>query len=397
MKLLVIGAGMMGSAAAYDMTRAAGIDSVTLADSDYKRAKEAAKRLNKLTKSDRVEPEKVDAASEKSASKLMRGHAGCLSAVPYFFNLGLAKAAIKAKCHFADLGGNNVVVRKTLELAKKAEKEGIALAPDCGLSPGMASILAGELMRRIGGKADALKIYVGGLPVNPKPPFNYQMVFSVEGLINEYAEPARVLKKGKIQVIEPLTEFETFKIEGLPPLDAFHTSGGTSTLPETFAGQVGECFEKTLRYPGHAQFIRGLYDLGMFSSEKRKIDGVEVSPRAVTSSLFLEKFGGNDPDLTVMRVEAHKSGKRSLFGKQQEPDTVMSFTVVDKFDPKTGMTSMMRTTAWPAAIVVEMLADGTIEKRGAVLQERDVPAAAFLKAMASLGVEIRFDEKRRSN
>ena len=78
-----------------------------------------------------------------------------LFGVPYFFNLGLAKAAIKAKCHFGDLGGNNVVVRrKTLDLAKKAEKAGVALTPDCGLSPGMASILAGELMRRIGGKAE---------------------------------------------------------------------------------------------------------------------------------------------------------------------------------------------------------------------------------------------------
>src|ERR1700742_5247257 len=102
MKLLVIGAGMMGSAAAYDMARVDGVDSVTLADSDYKRAKEAAKRLNKLTGNDKIVAEKVDASSEKSAYKLMRGHAGCLSAVPYFFNLGLAKAAIKAKCHFAD-------------------------------------------------------------------------------------------------------------------------------------------------------------------------------------------------------------------------------------------------------------------------------------------------------
>jgi len=396
MKLLVIGSGMMGSAAAYDMARVAGVESVTLADSDFKRAKEAAKRLNKLNKNDKIVAEKVDASSERSAYKLMRGHAGCLSAVPYFFNLGLAKAAIKARCHFADLGGNNVVVRKTLELAKKAEKEGVALAPDCGLSPGMASILAGELMRRIGGKADALKIYVGGLPVTPKPPFNYQMVFSVEGLINEYVEPARVLKNGKLKTIEPLSEFETFEIEGLPPLDAFHTSGGTSTLPETFAGKVGECFEKTLRYQGHAQFIRGLYDLGLFSSEKRKINGVEISPRAVTSSLFLEKFGGDDPDLTVMRVEAHKSGKKSLLGRSKEPDTVMTFTIVDKYDAKTQMTSMMRTTAWPAAVVVEMLAEGVIEKRGAVLQERDVPADAFLQAMANRGVGIRFDEKQPS-
>jgi lysine 6-dehydrogenase len=395
MKLLVIGSGMMGSAAAYDMARNPDVKAVTVADSDHKRAKEVASRLNKLLGAKKITPEKVDASSERSAYKLMRDHAACLSAVPYFFNLGLAKAAIKAKCHFADLGGNNVVVRKTLDMAKKAEKAGVALAPDCGLSPGMASILAGELMRRIGCKAEALKIYVGGLPVNPKPPFNYQMVFSVEGLINEYCEPAIVLRKGKIQKIEPLTEIEKFEIPGLPTLDAFHTSGGTSTLPETFAGKVGECFEKTLRYEGHIQLIRGLYDLGLFSGEKRKINGVEISPRAVTSNLFLEKFAGDEPDLTVMRIEAWEPQKRSLLGlrKSDEARRVLSFTLVDRFEPKTKMTSMMRTTAWPAAIVVQMMASGEIAKRGAVLQERDVPADAFLSAMAARGIGIVYDEK----
>ncbi len=395
MKLLVIGSGMMGSAAAYDMARNPEVKSVTIADSDHKRAKEVAARLNKLLGSKKITPERVDASSERAAYKLMRGHAACLSAVPYFFNLGLAKAAIKAKCHFADLGGNNVVVRKTLEMAKKAGKAGVALAPDCGLSPGMASILAGELMRRIGGKADALKIYVGGLPVNPKPPFNYQLVFSVEGLINEYCEPAIVLRKGKIQRIEPLTEIEKFDISGLPTLDAFHTSGGTSTLPETFAGRVGECFEKTLRYEGHINLIRGLYDLGLFSSEKRKMNGVEISPRAVTSNLFLEKFAGDEPDLTVMRIEAWEPEKRALLGlkKTGEPRRVLSFSLVDRYDPKTKMTSMMRTTAWPAAIVVQMMASGKIAKRGAVLQETDVPADAFLSAMADRGIDIVYDEK----
>lgn len=394
MKLLVIGSGMMGSAAAYDMARNPEVTAVTIADSDHKRAKEVAARLNKLLGSKKITAEKVDASSEKSAYKLMRGHAACLSAVPYFFNLGLAKAAIKAKCHFGDLGGNNVVVRKTLDLAKKAEKAGVALAPDCGLSPGMASILAGELMRRIGGKAEALKIYVGGLPVNPKPPFNYQLVFSVEGLINEYCEPAIVLRKGKIQKIEPLSEIEKFEIPGLPTLDAFHTSGGTSTLPETFSGKVGECFEKTLRYQGHIQLIRGLYDLGLFSSEKRKVNGVELSPRAMTTSLFLEKFAGEDPDLTVMRIEAWEPEKRVLLGlrKSNEPRRVLSFTLVDRYDPKTKMTSMMRTTAWPAAVVVQMMASGEIGKRGGVLQERDVPADTFLSAMAARGVEINYDE-----
>lgn len=378
MRLLVIGAGMMGSAAAYDMARSPQVESVTLADSDLRRAKNAASRANKLAGGKKVRPVKLDASKESAAAKLMRGHDAALSAVPYFFNAELARAAISAGCHFADLGGNNTVVRQEFAMSKKAAKRGITLAPDCGLSPGMASILAGELMRRVGGKADALKIYVGGLPEHPHPPFNYQLVFSVEGLINEYVEPARILRTGKLTTVEPLSEPEEFEVPGFPRLEAFHTSGGTSTLPETFAGKVGECFEKTLRYRGHLAVIRGLYDLGMFSSDKRKFGRVEVAPRSVVSKLFQEKFAGNDPDVVIMRVEAHRDGR------------VDSFTVVDRFDSSTGMTAMMRTTAWPASVVVQMLAAGDIAQRGTIRSELDIPAETFLAAMASRGVAVEY-------
>ncbi|MGA8865597.1 MAG: saccharopine dehydrogenase NADP-binding domain-containing protein, partial [Candidatus Sulfotelmatobacter sp.] len=170
MKLLVIGSGMMGSAAAFDMARQPQVELVTLADSDVKRAREVAVRVNKITNDKKVRAIALDASSEKAAARLMRGHDAALSAVPYFLNLGLAKAAIEARCHFADLGGNNTVVRQELALADKAEKHDVALAPDCGLSPGMASILGGELVRRLDGRADALKLYVGGLPEKPMPP-----------------------------------------------------------------------------------------------------------------------------------------------------------------------------------------------------------------------------------
>jgi len=264
MKLMVIGSGMMGSAAAFDMARSPEVSAVTLADSNGALSREVAARINRITEAKKVRAATLDASDEKAAAKLMSGHDGVLSAVPYFLNLGLAKAAIQAHCHFADLGGNNTVVRQELALSKQAEKRGVALAPDCGLSPGMASILGGELVRRLGGRADALRLYVGGLPEQPTPPFHYQLVFSVEGLINEYVEPARILRKGKLTTIDPLTEPEDFHIAGFPPLVAFHTSGGTSTLPETFEGRVGECFEKTLRYPGHYDLLCELNELGLF-------------------------------------------------------------------------------------------------------------------------------------
>ena len=376
MKILVIGAGMMGRAAAYDMARAERVKSVTLADNEESRLQQAVEQIKKLTGNDKVRGVRLDAADTGAALDVMRGHDGVLSCVPYFYNLGLVKAAIKAGCHFADLGGNNTVVQQEYSHEVQAQAAGVAIAPDCGLSPGMASILGGELLRRIGGKADALKIYVGGLPQRPKPPFNYQLVFSVQGLINEYCEPAKILRGGKMITIEPLTETESFHMEGFPELEAFHTSGGTSTLPETFGGQVGECFEKTLRYPGHVAMLRSLYDLGLFSSEKMHIDGMLVSPRQIMSKLFEQKFSGNEPEVTLLRVEAHQGGQTA------------SFSMVDRTDAATGLTSMMRTTAWPASIVLMMLIDGQITKRGGVRQEIDVPAQPFLNEMAQRGITI---------
>lgn len=393
MKLLVIGSGMMGSAAAYDMAKQPEVDSITLADTDVTRARDVAARVNRITGSRKVRASSLEASDAKAAAKIMRGHDAALSAVPYFLNLGLAKAAIDARCHFADLGGNNTVVRQELALSKKAEKLGVAIAPDCGLSPGMASILGGELVRRLGGRADALKLYVGGLPEKPMPPFHYQLVFSVEGLINEYVEPARILRKGKLVTIEALTEPEQFHMPGFAPLIAFQTSGGTSTLPETFEGRVGECFEKTLRYPGHFDLLCELKELGLFSSQKIRINGTEIAPRAMMAKIFEGKFASKGPDVCIMRLEAHESvrspGVRGLLGGKIK-GRVASFTLVDHYDPKTDMSAMMRTTAFPASIVLQMLASGAISKRGAVLQERDVPADMFLEEMEKRGIHVEY-------
>ena len=165
-------------------------------------------------------------------------------------------------------------------------------------------------------------------------------------------------------------------------------------MPETFAGRVGECFEKTLRYPSHFTMIRSLYDLGFFSNKRRKVpttaDGkrkvVELTPRELTSEIFLEKFAGDGKDMTIMRIEAH-------YKDRDGASHIASFTMVDDHDPATGMTSMMRTTAWPAAIVLKMMCDGTIAKRGGIYQETDVPGGLFLSEMVHRKIQIDFSSQ----
>ena len=163
----------------------------------------------------------------------------------------LARAAIEARTNFCDLGGNNSVVDSELALDAQARAAGINIIPDCGLAPGMVSVLAAHGAARFR-RLDELHIRVGGLPQKPRPPLDYQIVFSVEGLINEYVERARVIRDGEIIEVESMTEVESLQFPApFGQMEAFQTSGGTSTLPETFLGRIRELDYKTIRYTGN--------------------------------------------------------------------------------------------------------------------------------------------------
>ena len=376
MRMLVIGAGMVGWAAAYDMARAARVESITIADCNEQTVNEAVARIGQWTRTGKVRSITLDAADMTAARGARLRHDGVLSTVPSFLNLDLAKAAIESKYHFVDVGGNNTVVKQELALHDDAADAGVAIFADCGLSPGLVSIVGGELLRRVGGNSDTLRTYVGALPQNPPPPLDYQLVLSVEGLSNQYCGPAGILHEGKMSTIGPLTQVETFTMDGFPELEAFHASGCTSTLSETFQGQVGECFEKILRYPGRLAKLRALYDFDLFASEKRSLKGVQVARRQVMSRPFQDKFAGDQPDVTILRVEAELH------------NVVASFSMVDYTDSVTKMTSRVRATAWPASNVLQMLIAGEISKRGVIRQELDIPAQLFLNEMAVRGVGI---------
>ena len=376
MKILVLGAGRMGHGAVFDLVNnSLEVESITIADFDLKKAELIAEQIGE----DKVAPHQVDAANYSAMVELMRGHDAAISCVNYWYNTELSKAAIETGTNFCDLGGNNYIVDEQLALDEEAKRAGINIIPDCGLAPGMVSILAMHGVNRFD-ETREIHIRVGGLPQNPKPPLNYQLVFSVEGLINEYIEKARVIRNGEITEVESMTELENLAFENFPALEAFQTSGGTSTLPETFLGKIQELDYKTIRYAGHCEKFKTMIDLGLCSSEEILINYAKVTPRKVFSELLQRNLPADEPDYVLIRLE--------FVGAKDGETKRLRYDIVDKYDEKTNLSAMMRTTAFPASIIAQMMAAGEVKMRGATPQEKAIDAEKFVEELARRDIVI---------
>jgi lysine 6-dehydrogenase len=377
MKILILGSGRMGLGAAFDLAHNSDdVEAVVVADLDMERARSVVATV----KSDKVKPAQVDVADDRAVLELMRGHDAAISCVTYFHNVRLARAAVEARVNFCDLGGNNAVVAEELALDEAARRAGINIIPDCGLAPGMVSVLVAHGAQAFE-ELDEIHIRVGGLPLKPRPPLNYQIVFSVEGLINEYVERARVIRDGKIVEIDSMTEIERLQFPApFDEMEAFQTSGGTSTLPETFLGRVRELDYKTIRYPGHCEQFKLLIDLGLAASEEIEVDGVPVRPRRVLGEMLLRHLPADEPDAVLIRVEFQGVSK----GTRQR----LRYDIIDRYDERTGLSAMMRTTAFPASIIAQMMARGEIKEKGAIPQERAVPPEKFVAELKKRNIQM---------
>jgi len=367
MNILVLGAGRMGLGAVHDLAAQSDVDRVTVADMDGDRARAVAARAG--AKGHAVA---VDVADRAAVTSLMRGHAAAISCVNYWLNEQLARAAIDAGTNFCDLGGNNTVVDAELALDAEARAKGVNVVPDCGLAPGMTAVLVAHAVNRFE-SVDEIHIRVGGLPLDPKPPLDYQLVFSVEGLINEYIERARVVRGGRIVEVDSMTELEELELPApFGKMEAFQTSGGTSTLPETYLGRVRELDYKTIRYPGHCAKFKTMIDLGLCSSEP--VNG--VVPRKLFGELLVRNLPHDEPDAVLVRVEVSGGGKR------------LRYDIIDRYDEATGLSAMMRTTAFPASIVALMMARGQTTAKGALPQERCIPPEPFMQELAKRNIRV---------
>jgi lysine 6-dehydrogenase len=258
----------------------------------------------------------------------------------------------------------------------------VSVIPDCGLAPGLVNVLAAEAVRRLD-QCDALRLYVGGLPQHPRPPLNYAIVYSLEGVLDYYTTPSWVLRDGQPAQVEALSEVESVKFpRPLGALEAFHTGGGLSTMPWSFIGKIPTMEYKTLRYPGHADVMRVIRDVGLLGTEPVDVDGASIVPRHAFMAVVGPRL--KEPqveDLVALRVVAR--------GRRRGRRTAAAFQVLDYFDARHGITAMMRTTGYSLSITAQMQLDGRINAPGVHAAWVVTPFDGYVAELEQRGIVVK--------
>ncbi len=356
---LVLGAGFVGRAAAWDLQRR-GHD-VTVADADADVARRVGAEFG-------LPWRQADVTGD--LDELLSAHDNVVSAVPYRFGVEFAAAAVRHGCNYYDFGGNPTIVKAQIEMDRAACEAGVAVVPDCGLAPGVANVIAAGIIDET---TDEVQIRVGVLPLHPKGTLEYQLVFYAGGLINEYDEPCEVIADGAVSTVEPLTRFEQFHWDGIGELEAFSTAGGTSTMCQEYKGKLRTLEYKTIRYPGHGRIFAALREIGLFDQAPSDHGGVAVAPRTVLLDLLTANLPSSGADRTLVQVSAH-----GVDG------AVRTRTIVDEADDR--FSSLARTTAFPATALCDLIARGDYEFSGAAAMHSVAPPVELLGELEQVAI-----------
>lgn len=382
----VVGAGRQGTAAAYDLVVRGDAEGVLILDASPAAVDTAVARLRALAgpafggHPPGIEGRVLDvaAADETDLARALEGRDALVSAVPYHLNLRVTRAAIRARAHACDFGGNTGVVRAQLALDAEAEAAGVSIVPDCGQAPGLANSLAVYAMGLLD-EPRAVTYWDGGLPQNPRPPFHYALFFHIDGLLNEYWGEAEFLRGGRVVRVPVFSEVDTVEIPGLGTFEAFVTAGATSTCPATFQGRLETFENRTLRYPGHVAQFKVLHDLGLFSPEP--LEGLGVSPRQVVARVLEPRIRARPGDRDWVIIYVRCAGRRG--GVPAEARLLL----VDRHDEATGFSAMERTTGWHGAMVAHLMARGETP-RGARPVEVAVPPGPIVAGARARGMAL---------
>lgn len=343
-KIIVLGSGLVGAPMCVDLAKESHFE-VTAVDIDIDSLKslEKGNYLIKTIQDDLSKTEKV--------RELIKPYDVVISAVPGFMGFQTLKAVIEAKKNVIDIAFFSEDPFLLDVLAKRNE---VTAVVDCGVAPGMSSILVGHVNQLLD-ETHNVMIYVGGLPEVREWPYEFKAGFSPIDVIEEYIRPARYIENGRLVVKPALSEPELIHFPGVGTLEAFNTDG-LRTLATTISAPNMK--EKTLRYPGHIEKMAVLRETGFFDKDKITINEAKIRPLDLTARLLFPKWklNGNDKDITIMKLIVE--------GKKAEKKLCYTYELLDRHDSSTNTHSMARTTGYTATLVLRMIAQGLYKRKG---------------------------------
>lgn len=349
MKIIVLGAGLVGAPMALDLAKEKTFE-VSVVDKN-------AANLQKLSgRQSIIRTIQKDLANPQDVKKLVADHDLVISAVPGFMGMRTLQAVTEAGKDVVDIAFSP---EDPFILDESAKKHGVTAVVDCGVAPGMSNVLVGHAARQLD-EVDDVLIYVGGLPLIRQWPYEYKAVFSPVDVIEEYTRPARYIENNQLVIRPALSDAEYIDFNGVGTLEAFN-SDGLRTLAVTIKGRNMK--EKTLRYPGHIEKMKILRETGFFSQDEIELNGVKIRPLDFTAKLLFPKWAlkEGEGDLTVMKiiVQGRKSGDVKRY----------TFELLDYYDAQTNIHSMARTTGYTATVMARLLAAKLFSGKGIIPPE----------------------------
>lgn len=368
MKTLILGYGNIGSVFAADLAESMPSTEVVVAGRHGSKAERAATVIHR----ENIAWTQLDARNYRRLVDKMKKFDLVVGTLPGDIGYRSVKAAIDAEVDMVDI---SYMPENPLTLDDDAVRANVTIVPDCGVAPGISNLLIGHTISELE-HVENIHIMVGGLPEKPVPPLGYTITWSVDGLVDEYTRKAKIVENGKIAEVEALTGLEKVEFPGIGKLEGFYTDG-LRTLLHTVK-DVKNMWEKTLRYPGHAERIKLLRTLGFFDEHPIRVNNASLSPRNVTIRLLEKKLQRLEvKDILAMKVEVN--------GTTEGSKRHYVYVLVDHYDPKRRVTAMARTTAYPASIVAQLIARGAIEEKGVLpLEKLGVKEKLFKKILAEL-------------
>ncbi len=339
-KIVVLGSGMVGSAIALDLAKMHQVLAVDLNEDN----------LQILKQNPKIQTQISDLSQAENIQKVIADCDLVVNAVPGFMGFQTTKTVIEAGKNIVDI---SFFPEDSLELDELAKEKNVIAVVDCGVAPGMGNVILGHHNATM--EVDSYECYVGGLPFKRTWPFEYKAPFSPIDVIEEYIRPARYIKDGKLVTMPALTEPEYLDFNEIGTLEAFNTDGLRSLL---FTMKIPNMIEKTMRFPGHIDYMKMLREAGFFGEEEIVVKGVKIRPIDLTAKLLLDKWKleKNEAEFTVMKI--------LVAGKEKGKNVCYQYDLFDRYDESTGISSMARTTGYSVTAAVDLVMNGDFQRIG---------------------------------